>query len=45
VLERPLAAGRPALHETLSELRAIRIEVDETLLANVNTPDELRRLG
>jgi molybdopterin-guanine dinucleotide biosynthesis protein A len=45
VLERRLAAGQPALHETMTELRAIRIEVDETLLANVNTPDELRRLG
>jgi molybdopterin-guanine dinucleotide biosynthesis protein A len=45
VLERRLAAGQPALHESLRELRAVRIEVDETLLTNVNTPDELRRLG
>ena len=45
VLERRLAARELALHEALAELRAIRIEVDETLLANVNTPDELRRLG
>jgi molybdenum cofactor guanylyltransferase len=45
VLERRLAAQELALHEVLAELRAVRIEVDETLLANVNTPDELRRLG
>ncbi len=45
VLERRLEAGRLALHEALAELDTRRIEVDETLLANVNTPDELRRLG
>ena len=45
VLERQLAARELALHEALAELRAVRIEVDETLLTNVNTPDELRRLG
>ena len=45
VLERRLDAQELALHEVLAELRAVRIEVDETLLANVNTPDELRRLG
>ena len=45
VLERRLAAERLALHEALDELRAVRLEVDARLLANVNTPDELRRLG
>jgi molybdopterin-guanine dinucleotide biosynthesis protein A len=45
VLQRRLLEGRLALHEALDELDTRRIEVDETLLANVNTPDELRRLG
>jgi molybdopterin-guanine dinucleotide biosynthesis protein A len=45
VLERRLADQRLALHEAFAELDTRRIEVDETLLANVNTPDELRRLG
>jgi molybdopterin-guanine dinucleotide biosynthesis protein A len=44
VLERRLAEQRLALHEALDELRAVRLEVDAALLANVNTPDELRRL-
>jgi molybdopterin-guanine dinucleotide biosynthesis protein A len=45
LLERRLAEGRLALHEALEELGAVRLELDEALLANVNTPDELRRLG
>jgi molybdenum cofactor guanylyltransferase len=45
VLERRLEEGRLALHEALAELDTRRIGVDETLLANVNTPDDLRRLG
>jgi molybdopterin-guanine dinucleotide biosynthesis protein A len=45
LLERRLAEGCLALHEALDELRAVRLELDEALLANVNTPDELRRLG
>jgi molybdenum cofactor guanylyltransferase len=45
VLERRLQEGRLALHEALDELDARRVEVDEALLANVNTADELRRLG
>lgn len=45
VLERRLLEQRLALHEALDELRAVRLSVDEALLANVNTPDELRRLG
>src|ERR671923_208758 len=44
-LERRLRTGGLALHEALAELDTRRIEVDGTLLANVNTPDELRRLG
>jgi molybdopterin-guanine dinucleotide biosynthesis protein A len=42
LLERCLAEGRLALHAALDELRAVRLELDEALLANVNTPDELR---
>jgi molybdopterin-guanine dinucleotide biosynthesis protein A len=45
LLERRLAEGRLALHEALEELRAVRLELDDALLTNVNTPDELRRLG
>ena len=45
VLERRLRDRRLALHEALDELDTRRIEVDAKLLANVNTPDELRRLG
>ncbi len=45
VLERRLAEGKLALHEALDELDTVLIEVDAALLTNVNTPDELRRLG
>ncbi len=45
VLERRLAEGRLALHDALEELDTRRIEVDAALLANVNTPDDLRSLG
>jgi len=45
VLERRLADGRLALHEALEELETSRIELDPALLTNVNTPDELLRLG
>jgi molybdopterin-guanine dinucleotide biosynthesis protein A len=45
VLERRLREGRLALHEALDELDSRRVEVDAALLANVNTPDALRRLG
>ena len=45
VLERRLAEGRFALREALDELDTRRLELDESLLANVNTKDELRRLG
>jgi molybdopterin-guanine dinucleotide biosynthesis protein A len=45
VLERRLGEGRLALGDALSDLETRTLEVDATLLANVNTPDELRRLG
>jgi molybdopterin-guanine dinucleotide biosynthesis protein A len=45
VLERRLAAQELALHQALAELDTRQIELDAELLANVNTPDELRRLG
>ncbi len=45
VLERRLAEGRFALHEALDDLETSRVELDPALLANVNTPDDLRRLG
>jgi molybdopterin-guanine dinucleotide biosynthesis protein A len=44
VLERRLAEGRLALRDALAELDTRQIDLDESLLANVNTPDELRRL-
>ena len=44
-LERALAGGRLAIRETLVELDAVMVELDPALLANVNTPDDLRRLG
>jgi molybdenum cofactor guanylyltransferase len=45
VLERRLAESRFALREALAQLEVRRVEVDAALLANVNTPDDLRRLG
>ena len=45
VLERRLADGAFALHEALTELGAERLPLDEALLDNVNTPDDLQRLG
>jgi molybdopterin-guanine dinucleotide biosynthesis protein A len=45
VLERRLADGDLALHEALTELDAMRLPLDEIQLENVNTPDDLRRLG
>ena len=45
VLERRLAEGAFALHEALAELDATRLPLDETQLDNVNTADDLRRLG
>jgi molybdopterin-guanine dinucleotide biosynthesis protein A len=45
VLERRLGKRQLALHEALAELDTKRVGVDEALVANVNTPHELRRLG
>jgi molybdopterin-guanine dinucleotide biosynthesis protein A len=45
VLERRLVAGELALHEALAELDTVQLEVDSALLVNVNTPDDLRRIG
>ena len=45
VLERRLLAGELALHEALDELGAVQVDIDARLLVNVNTADELRRLG
>ena len=43
--ERRLARGELALRDALPELEVARVELDPSLLVNVNTPDELRRLG
>jgi molybdenum cofactor guanylyltransferase len=45
VLERRLAAGELALYAAVEELDAARVPIDEPLLANVNTPEDLRALG
>jgi molybdopterin-guanine dinucleotide biosynthesis protein A len=45
MLERRLRSGRLKLQDALEELDARRVELDPALLVNVNTPDELRRLG
>jgi molybdopterin-guanine dinucleotide biosynthesis protein A len=44
VLERRLAAGKLDLRGALGELDTAIVEVDEALLANVNTPADLTRL-
>ena len=44
VLERRLEAGELTLAEALDELDTAGVELDPTLLANVNTPAELARL-
>lgn len=43
VFEHRLASGDLALHRALQELRCRTVEVDESLLCNVNTPDDLTR--
>ncbi len=43
-LERALAEGRLALHAVLEELDVATVPLDEAVLTNVNTPDDLRRL-
>ena len=44
VLQRRLAAERLSLRDALAELDVRTVELDEALLANVNTPADLRRL-
>jgi molybdopterin-guanine dinucleotide biosynthesis protein A len=44
VLERRLEAGVLALRAAVDELAAVRVPIDEVLLANVNTPRDLRTL-
>jgi molybdenum cofactor guanylyltransferase len=44
VLERRLAAGDLALRSAVDELDARVVTIDEALLANVNTPDDLARV-
>lgn len=43
VLERHIAAGELALHRALGELRVRTLDLDVTLLGNVNTPADLVR--
>jgi molybdopterin-guanine dinucleotide biosynthesis protein A len=43
-LERALSAGRLALREAIAELDVAVVDLDPALLANVNTPDDVRRL-
>ena len=44
-LERALAGGRLAIRDALEKLDVAVVELDPALLANVNTPDDLHRLG
>jgi molybdenum cofactor guanylyltransferase len=44
VLQRRLAAERLSLRDALAELGTRTVELDERLLANVNTVEDLRRL-
>ena len=43
-LERALADGRLKLRDVLAELDVATVELDESVLINVNTPDDVRRL-
>ncbi len=45
LLERRLAAGELRLYDAVAELDAVVVELDPTLLANVNAPADLERLG
>jgi molybdopterin-guanine dinucleotide biosynthesis protein A len=44
VLRRRLDAERLSLRDVLAELDSCTIELDESLLVNVNTVDDLQRL-
>lgn len=43
-LERALAAGRLALRDAIAVLDVATVELDDALLANVNTPGDVQRL-
>jgi len=43
-LERALATGALSLRAAIAELDVATVELDESLLLNVNTPDDVRRL-
>lgn len=45
LLERRLAAGELRLRDAVAELDAVVVELDPALLANVNAPADLERLG
>jgi len=45
VLQRRLAAERLSLRDALGELDSRTVDLDETLLVNVNTPVDLQRLA
>jgi len=45
VLERRLDAGELALRDALAELETTIVAADPAVLVNVNSPDDLRRLG
>jgi molybdopterin-guanine dinucleotide biosynthesis protein A len=45
VLEQRVASGELSLRGGLPALDAVTVQVDPALLVNVNTPDDLRRLG
>lgn len=45
VLERRLERGELALRDALDELAAVRVELDAAVLANVNTPEDLRAVA
>jgi molybdopterin-guanine dinucleotide biosynthesis protein A len=44
VLEAALVAGRLALRDAIAELDVATVELDDALLANVNTPGDVQRL-
>jgi molybdopterin-guanine dinucleotide biosynthesis protein A len=44
VLEAALVAGRLALRDAIAELDVATVELDDGLLANVNTPGDVQRL-
>ncbi len=44
VLERALASGRLSLRDAIRELEVATVDLDASLLLNVNTPDDVQRL-